>query len=117
MGPANSDGILVLRPTQGSGYRKCLLRIRDSHPLWLRIPAHSTRLDLRHIPALLPPQSLNIAGLGYSPFARHYLGNHFLFSFPPVNEMFQFAGFASFAGYLTINQVGCPIRIPPSQRL
>ena len=69
------------------------------------------------IPALQPPQSLNIAGLGYSPFARRYYGNHVLFSLPPANEMFQFTGFAPFTGYLIFNQVGCPIRTPPSQKL
>ena len=29
-------------------------------------------------------------GLGSSPFARHYLGNHYLFSLPRGNKMFQF---------------------------
>ena len=33
-------------------------------------------------------------GLGWSPFARHYLGNHCLFSFPPGTKMFQFPGLA-----------------------
>ena len=29
-------------------------------------------------------------GLGSSPFARHYLGNHYLFSLPIGTKMFQF---------------------------
>ena len=29
-----------------------------------------------------------------SPFARHYWGNHILFSSPAGNEMFQFPAFA-----------------------
>ena len=32
--------------------------------------------------------------LGSSPFARHYWGNHILFSSPAGNEMFQFPAFA-----------------------
>jgi hypothetical protein len=33
-------------------------------------------------------------GLGFSRFARHYSGNHSLFSSPPGTEMFHFPGFA-----------------------
>ena len=35
------------------------------------------------------------AGLGSSPFARHYLGNHYLFSLPRGTKMFQFPRLAS----------------------
>jgi hypothetical protein len=31
--------------------------------------------------------------LGSSPFARHYLGNLILISFPPLTKMFQFSGY------------------------
>ena len=34
-------------------------------------------------------------GLGSSPFARHYWGNHCLFSLPRGTKMFQFPRFAS----------------------
>ena len=34
-------------------------------------------------------------GLGSSPFARHYWGNHCLFSLPQGTKMFQFPWFAS----------------------
>ena len=44
-----------------------------------------------------------MAGLGYSPFARHYLGNHYLFSFPAGTKMFQFPALAS-----TIRMDGIP---------
>ena len=37
-----------------------------------------------HVAVLQPQQCLNIIGLGYSRFARHYSGNHLLFSFPPL---------------------------------
>ena len=35
-----------------------------------------------------------VIGLGFSPFARHYWGNHCLFSFPAGTKMFQFPAFA-----------------------
>ena len=42
-----------------------------------------------------PRSHLRGFGLGCSRFARHYYGNHSLFSFPPDTKMFQFSGFAS----------------------
>ena len=47
------------------------------------------------ISIFLQPQFTNIIGLGCSRFARHYYGNHYLFSFPPGTKMFQFSGFTS----------------------
>ena len=52
---------------------------------------------------LQPLSCRNMAGLGYSPFARHYLGNHYLFSFPAGTKMFQFPALAS-----TIRMDGIP---------
>ena len=43
-------------------------------------------------------------GLGWSPFARHYLGNHCLFSFPPGTKMFQFPGLAPCVCRVTVLQ-------------
>src|SRR5579864_3059807 len=40
-------------------------------------------LFIFHVAVLQPPGGLNRPDLGYSLFARHYLGNHYLFSFPP----------------------------------
>ena len=45
-----------------------------------------------------------IHGLGWSPFARHYLGNHCLFSFPPGTKMFQFPGLALICWWVTVLQ-------------
>ncbi len=36
-------------------------------------------------------RSKNLKSLDSSPFARHYLGNHWLFSLPHATKMFQFA--------------------------
>ena len=43
---------------------------------------------------LQPRNRRNGCGLGSSPVARHYWGNHILFSSPPATKMFQFPGFA-----------------------
>ena len=71
---------------------------------WLRVPAfhrlrgafpdastHHVSCDLA---VLQPRQCRNTGGLGSSPFARHYLGNHMLFSLPAGTKMFQFPAFA-----------------------
>lgn len=69
-----------------------------------------------------PRCHLRDTGLGCSRFARHYYGNHSLFSFPEGTEMFHFPSFAP--PCLCIQQgvpqlfaaVGFPIRTPPDQR-
>ena len=42
-----------------------------------------------------PPAPYDVCGLGCSPFARHYWGNHYLFSLPAGTKMFQFPALAS----------------------
>ena len=42
-----------------------------------------------------PTVRRHTGGLGSSPFARHYWGNHCLFSLPQGTKMFQFPWFAS----------------------
>ena len=42
-----------------------------------------------------PTVRCHTGGLGSSPFARHYWGNHCLFSLPAGTKMFQFPAFAS----------------------
>ena len=42
-----------------------------------------------------PPAPCDVSGLGCSPFARHYWGNHYLFSLPAGTKMFQFPALAS----------------------
>ena len=41
---------------------------------------------------LQPPTCRNSLGLGYFPFARHYLGNHFCFLFLQVLRCFRSLG-------------------------
>ena len=42
-----------------------------------------------------PATPCDATGLGCSPVARHYWGNHYLFSLPAGTKMFQFPAFAS----------------------
>ena len=72
-----------------------LLRVPDCHCLWLNFPEHSTHKLSCDIAVLQPHVCRNTGGLGSSPFARHYWGNHCLFSLPAGTKMFQFPAFAS----------------------
>ena len=65
------------------------LRVRGSHPLWPDFPDRSARFLAYNHAALLPPHGRNRAGLGCSPFARHYWGNHCCFLFLRVLRCFS----------------------------
>ena len=70
------------------------------------------------IVVLQPHTCRNMGGLGCSPFARHYWGNHCLFSFPAGTKMFQFPALAScYARCHSFRMPGCPIRKSSDQRL
>ena len=88
-------GFHVPRATQESAEMGQGLRVRGCHPLRPNFPERSACLGTFLGAVLQPPRRRNAAGLGYSPVARHYWGNHVLFSFPPATKMFQFAGLAS----------------------
>ena len=63
---------------------------------------------------LQPPRDRNPWGLGYSPVARHYWGNHVLFSSPRGTKMFQFPRLAS-----SLREDGSPpgCRVAPFRNL
>ena len=86
----NSSCSALLRIPLGFAW----LRIRSCHALWLYFPEHSAHQLSCHDVVLQPHTCRNMGGLGCSPFARHYWGNHILFSSPAGNEMFQFPAFA-----------------------
>ena len=65
------------------------LRIRNYHALWLNFPEHSSHEISCHIVVLQPHTCRNMDGLGYSPFARHYWGNHCYFLFLQVLRCFS----------------------------
>ena len=79
--------------------------LRGFHPLWQTFPGPSTRIkicnsparlqsdqDKPHNPGLTTPVSLHKPGLGYSPFARRYLGNRGFFLFLGVLRCFSSPG-------------------------
>ena len=72
-----------------------LLRVPDCHRLRRLFPKASARKMSCHVLVLQPHGGRNLRGLGYSPVARHYWGNHCLFSLPQGTKMFQFPWFAS----------------------
>ena len=59
-----------------------------------------------HILVLQPRRNRNPGGLGSSPVARHYWGNHILFSLPQGTKMFQFPWFASIIIWIPVLQTG-----------
>ena len=71
------------------------IRIRNCHALWSFFPESSSLMSSCNGVVLQPHTCRNMDGLGCSPFARHYWGNHYLFSFPAGTKMFQFPALAS----------------------
>ena len=65
------------------------LRVRDCHPLRTDFPDCSTHETSCDHAVLQPPHCRNRAGLGSSPVARHYWGNHSYFLFLRVLRCFS----------------------------
>ena len=84
-----------------------LLRVRGCHPLWRGFPVASTHGLSCDGAVLQPRRCRDNVGLGSSPVARHYWGNHSLFSFPAGTKMFQFPAFASrIVGIISLQDIG-----------
>ena len=84
-----------------------LLRVRGCHPLWRGFPVASTHGLSCDGAVLQPRRCRDNVGLGSSPVARHYWGNHSLFSFPAGTKMFQFPAFASrTGGIISLQDIG-----------
>ena len=66
-----------------------MLRVRGYHPLRLRFPTDSARYSPRLLALLQPRLCRNTDGLGFSPFARHYWGNHSYFLLLQVLRCFS----------------------------
>ena len=70
-----------------------------------------------HVTVLQPPYSRNYKDLGYSPFARHYLGNHYCFLFLRVLRCFSSPGLPSDKSEFPVfNRKGFPIRKSADQK-
>ena len=109
----NSSCSALLRIPLGFAW----LRIRSCHALWLYFPEHSAHQLSCHGVVLQPHPCRNMGGLGCSPFARHYWGNHCLFSFPAGTKMFQFPALAfHIVEWYLFKVPGCPIRKSADQR-
>ena len=76
---------LVFRATQDTAN----IRIRNCHALWSFFPESSSPMSSCNDVVLQPRSCRNMNGLGYSPFARHYWGNHCYFLFLQVLRCFS----------------------------
>ena len=76
------------RATQDTAGRS-MLRIRGFHPLRPDVPVRSPHMLPYRNAVLQPPGGRNLPGLGSSPFARHYWGNHYYFLFLRVLRCFS----------------------------
>ena len=69
------------------------LHIRNCHPLWLNFPDHSIRDKSATARSYNPGEAqMYNSGLGSSPVARHYWGNHCCFLFLEVLRCFSSLG-------------------------
>ena len=93
------------------------LRVRDYHPLWTDFPDCSTHETSCDGAVLQPRRRLNAAGLGSSPLARHYWGNHSYFLFLRVLRCFSSPRSPPpWGGCRPFRTTGCPIRRSAGQR-
>ena len=89
MVPPASDKISRVSPYSGSRWASSRFRIRDLHPLRSAFQCRSPTMILAVSRSFNPrPRS----GLGSSPFARRYSGNHFCFLFLRVLRCFSSPG-------------------------
>ena len=102
----------MIRATQDTPTLSTGFRVRDCHPLRSDFPDCSTNLLKCDIGVLQPQGGRNLPGLGYSPFARHYLGNHVCFLFLPVLRCFSSRGLPPCKAWMTGRQ---PAGLPHSE--
>ena len=97
--------------------RFTLLRIRSFHALRPRFPARSARSVSCGVAVLQPRACRNTRGLGSSPFARRYWGNHCCFLFLRVLRCFSSPRWPhDFLMMAASGPPGCPIRRSADQR-
>jgi hypothetical protein len=92
---ADSDRIPRVPPYSGYCYQYAIFRVQGCHLLWPAFPYPFHFNYIPNIAALQPRCCRNNTGLGCSPFARHYLGNHFCFLFLRVLRCFSSPGWPS----------------------
>ena len=87
-------GFLVSRLTQDSA-KSNFASLTGLSPSMVKLSSFFCSQHWYYNAVLLPQLCRNRTGLGSSPVARHYWGNHCLFSLPQGTKMFQFPWFAS----------------------
>ena len=108
-------GFLRSRPTQGTGSDGILARTGLS-PCAAGLPRPFRFECFSKSPALQPRKPLEAPGLGSSPFARRYLGNHFCFLFLRVLRCFSSPRSPpQIVGIRHLCRMGCPIRKSPDR--
>ena len=109
-------GFLRSRPTQGTGSDRILARTGLS-PCAAGLPRPFRFECFSNSPALQPRSPREVAGLGSSPFARRYLGNHFCFLFLRVLRCFSSPRLPPpQVGIPHLCGMGCPIRKSADRR-
>ena len=92
MVPPVSHRVARVPRYSGLCYLNIILLVRDFHPLWSNFPVRFQFNYISNIAVLQPRRCRNNFGLGSSPFARHYLGNHYCFLFLRVLRCFSSPG-------------------------
>ena len=91
------DSRRIPRVPRYSGYRYAcegfVYRIITFYDVTFQILPLTVAIQCRGPTTPLAP--CDVSGLGCSPVARHYWGNHYLFSLPAGTKMFQFPALAS----------------------
>ena len=108
-------GFLRSRPTQGPGSDGILARTGLS-PCAAGLPRPFRFECFSKSPALQPRTPRKAPGLGSSPFARRYLGNHYCFLFLRVLRCFSSPRSPPLiVGIRHLCRMGCPIRKSPDR--
>jgi hypothetical protein len=86
--PQDFSGPAVLRILLGSKF----VSLTGLSPSMIQLSRRFSYKFTFHVAVLQPRHCLNNTGLGCSPFARHYLGNHYCFLFLQVLRCFSSLG-------------------------
>ena len=119
-------GFLVSRGTRVLLRCRLTFRIRGYHSLWPAFPGSSARSTFfrshtamyekqPHNPRAATRAGLHNTGLGSSPFARHYLGNHSCFLFLQVLRCFSSLGSLRTPMYSAHDDQLAPAGLPHSE--
>lgn len=106
----DSTGPALLRIPLG----RIRVHLQGSHLLWRLLPKPSIPLLRTHSWSYNPGATLH-SGLGCSPFARHYLGNHCCSLFLLLLRCFSSEGSPVDSRHIP-EGMGCPIRTSADQR-